>query len=56
MAKYNIREYKESGASYQESINPDILDELHAKILNILLIQRKFMDKDRSEEHTSELQ
>ena len=48
MAKYNIREYKESGASYQESINPDILDELHTKILNILLIQRKFMDKDYS--------
>lgn len=48
MAKYNIREYKESGASYQESINPDILDELHTKILNFLLIQRKFMDKDYS--------
>ena len=48
MAKYNITEKKESVASYQTNIRPDILDELHTKMIQIILVQKKFMDKNYS--------
>lgn len=48
MAKYNITEPKNHEAAYSAAINPEIMDDLQGKILNLLLVQRKFMDKDYS--------
>lgn len=48
MSKYNIRETQEHPAAYRDTINPAVLDELHNKILNKLLIEKKFLDKNYS--------
>ncbi len=48
MAKYNITERKEHAASYRTNISPAVMDELHGKILQVLLIQKKYRDKEYS--------
>ena len=48
MTKYNINEKKKQIAEYGTKINPAILDELQSKMLNLLLVQKKFLDKDYS--------
>lgn len=48
MAKYNITEKKEHRASYPTTISPVVMDELHSKILQVLLIDKKYRDKDYS--------
>ncbi len=48
MSKYNIRETQEHSAAYRDTINPAVMDGLHHKILDKLLIQKKFLDKDYS--------
>ncbi len=48
MAKYNITERKEHAATYRTNISPVVLDELQGKILQVLLIQKKYRDKDYS--------
>lgn len=48
MAKYNIKERAEHTAAYRSCISPAVMDELHTKILDILLIQKKYRDKDYS--------
>lgn len=45
MAKYNIRQSKEIAISYQETINPQMLDNLYKKVIQKLLIEKKFMQK-----------
>lgn len=48
MPKYNISEKKDKKAAYRGLMNPQLMDELKDKILNLLLIQQKFKDKDYS--------
>ena len=48
MTKYNINEKKKQIAEYGTKFNPAILDELQSKMLNLLLVQKKFLDKDYS--------
>lgn len=48
MTKYNVRDFKETATSYQDTISPDVLDVLYTKILNVLLVEKKFMLKDYS--------
>lgn len=48
MAKYNITEHKEKEAHYRTLINPKLMDELKEKILDILLIQKKYKEKEYS--------
>ena len=48
MAKYNITEKKEHTAAYRTNISPVVMDELQGKILQVLLIQKKYRDKDYS--------
>src|SRR5574344_2280594 len=48
MAKYNITEKKEKDAKYRGLVRPSLMDELKEKILNIILIQKKYKDKDYS--------
>ncbi len=48
MAKYNITERKEHAATYRTNISPAVMDELQGKILQVLLIQKKYRDKEYS--------
>ena len=48
MAKYNITEKREKEAAYQTLISPGLMDDLKEKILDIILIQKKYKDKDYS--------
>ena len=48
MAKYNITEKKEKTAPYRKFVSPKLMEELKDKIINILLIQQKYKDKNYS--------
>ncbi|MBO4825894.1 MAG: AraC family transcriptional regulator [Prevotella sp.] len=54
MAKYNITEKKEKEAAYRGLVNPTLMDELKEKILDIILIQKKYKDKDYSAKRLAE--
>ena len=49
MAKYNITERKEKEAAYRSLVSPKLMDEMKEKILNIIVMQKKYKDKDYSE-------
>lgn len=48
MAKYNITEKKEKTAVYRSLINPQLMDELKGKILDTILVEKKYKDKNYS--------
>lgn len=48
MAKYNITERKEKEATYRTMVNPKLMDELKEKILDAVIIQKKYKIKDYS--------
>lgn len=48
MAKYNITEKKVKEAAYRTLVNPQLMDELKSKILDIIVMQKKYKDKDYS--------
>lgn len=48
MAKYNIVERKEKDASYRMQLRPELVDELYDKILEKLIIEKKYRDPDYS--------
>lgn len=48
MSKYNITELKEKEATYRTLVSPRLMDELKEKILEVILIQKKYKDKDYS--------
>lgn len=54
MAKYNITERKEKEAAYRTLVSPKLMDELKEKILEIILIQKKYKDKDYSAKQLAE--
>ncbi len=54
MTKYNITQIKEKEASYRTMVNPNIMDDLEAKINDIIIIQKKYRDKDYSAKRLSE--
>ncbi len=54
MAKYNIIQLKEKEASYRLMVNPQMMDELEARINDIIIIQKKYRDKDYSAKKLSE--
>lgn len=54
MAKYNIREKKEKEAAYRSLVSPQRMDELKEKILQIILIQKRYKDKDYSAKKLAE--
>ena len=39
---YNLREKKEKDAAYRSLIRPELADELYDKILNIVVVQKKY--------------
>ena len=54
MAKYNISERKEKDATYRTLVNPDLMDELKDKILQMVVMQKKYKDKDYSAKKLAE--
>lgn len=54
MTKYNITEKKEKEAVYRTLVSPKLMDELKEKILNIIVMQKKYKDKDYSAKRLAE--
>ncbi len=54
MAKYNITEKKEKEAAYRSLVNPKLMDEMKEKILNIIVMQKKYKDKNYSAKKLAE--
>ena len=54
MAKYNITEKKVKEATYRTLVNPQLMDELKGKILNVIVMQKKYKDKDYSAKKLAE--
>ena len=54
MAKYNISERKEKDATYRNLVNPALMDELRDKIMDIVVMQKKYKDKDYSAKKLAE--
>ena len=45
---YNIKEKQDKNAAYRSLIRAELADELYEKILNIVVIQKRYRDKDFS--------
>ena len=54
MAKYNITEKREKEAVYRTLVSPRLMDEMKEKILNIIVMQKKYKDKDYSAKRLAE--
>ena len=54
MGKYNISEKKEKEAAYRSLVSPRMMDEMQEKILNIIVMQKKYRDKDYSAKKLAE--
>ena len=48
MSKYNITEKKDKDAAYRTLVSPRLMDELKEKILEVILIRKKYKDKNYS--------
>lgn len=48
MAKYNITEKKEKEANYRTLVSPKVMDEMKDRILEIIVMQKKYKDKNYS--------
>ena len=48
MAKYNITERRDKDAAYRSMSSPKLMDDLKEKILEVILIQKKYKDKNYS--------
>ena len=46
--RYNLREKKEKKAAYRNMIRAELADELYDKILNLIVIQKKYKDPNYS--------
>lgn len=45
MTKYNITPKKDKTAAYRNLVNPKLMDRLEAQIYDIIVKQKKFLDK-----------
>ena len=45
---YNIREKKEKDAAYRSLIRAELADELYDRIVNIIIVEKRYRDKDFS--------
>ena len=54
MAKYNITEKKDKEATYRSLVSPTLMDELKEKILNLVVLQKKYKDKNYSAKKLAE--
>jgi AraC-like DNA-binding protein len=54
MTKYNISEKKEKEAAYRSLVSPKLMDEMKERILSIIVMQKKYKDKDYSAKRLAE--
>lgn len=54
MGKYNIIEKKEKEAAYRSLVSPKMMDEMQEKIMHIIVMQKKYRDKDYSAKKLAE--
>ncbi len=54
MAKYNITEIKPKAALYRSLVSPDLMDKLKDQILEKILIEKKYKEKDYSAKKLAE--
>ena len=54
MSKYNITEKREKEAAYRSLVSPKLMDEMQEKIMNIVVMQKKYRDKDYSAKRLAE--
>ena len=54
MTKYNITEKKEKEAVYRTLVNPKLMDEMKERILDIIVMQKKYKDKNYSAKKLAE--
>lgn len=54
MAKYNITEIKPKAALYRSLVSPDLMDKLKDQILEKILIEKKYKEKDYSAKRLAE--
>jgi|SRR5574344_297310 AraC-like DNA-binding protein len=54
MAKYNLTEKKEKEAAYRSLVSPRLMDDMKERILKIILIDKKYKDKDYSAKRLAE--
>ena len=48
MAKYQIRELKVMEAGYRSLVSPRMMDQMQEQIMNIIVMQKKYREKDYS--------
>ncbi len=54
MAKYNITEKKEKVAAYRNTVSPTAMDKMQEEILRIIVMEKKYRDKDYSAKSLAE--
>ena len=54
MTKYNITEKKEKEATYRMLVSPALMDQLKDRILEMVVINKKYLDKDYSAKRLAE--
>ena len=54
MTKYNITEKKEKEAAYRSLVSPKLMDEMKEKILHIIVMEKKYKDKNYSAKKLAE--
>ena len=54
MTKYNITLKKNKDAAYRNLVNPELMDRLESQILDIIVKQKKYLDKDYSAKQLAE--
>lgn len=54
MTKYNITEKKEKEAAYRSLVSPKLMDEMKEKILRIIVMEKKYKDKNYSAKKLAE--
>ena len=54
MTKYNITEKKDKEPNYRSLVSPQLMDELRDRILEVIVMQKKYMDRDYSAKQLAE--
>jgi len=54
MTKYNITERKDREANYRSLVSPQLMDELKEKILDVIVMQKKYKDHNYSAKQLAE--
>ena len=54
MVKYNISERKEKDANYRTLVSPALMDSLKERILDLVVMQKKYKDKNYSAKKLAE--